>query len=691
MADLHTVTDFPYQTTVLTHVRIPMSDGVELAARIWLPVEAESTPMPAILEYIPYRQRDMTRGRDAVMHPYFAGHGYVCVRVDLRGSGDSGGILVDEYTEQELCDGEQVIRWLSEQPWCDGNVGMIGISWGGFNGLQIAMRQPPALKGVVAVCATDDRYGDDVHYMGGCLLGDNLSWATVMFAYGSLPPDPRAVGRRWREMWMERLENNRPWVEEWLRHPHRGEYWQHGSVCEDWGAIQCPVLAASGWADGYSNAVFRLMKNLDVPRLGLIGPWSHKYPHQGVPGPAIGFLQEALRWWDHWLKGKETGAMEEPMLRMWIQHSVAPVTHYHSMPGHWIGEPCWPSPNIHERGYVLDRGSLLTSESVFAARKAPPAVERRSPAEITTRTVESPLSVGLFAGKWCSYSATPDLPHDQREEDGGAMVFETEPLTEPLDLVGAPQVELELSSSKPVAMVAARLSDVHPDDKARRITYGILNLAHRDGHEQPEPLLPGQMYRVCVVLNGCAQNFPIGHRIRLSLSTSYWPLAWPPPEPVRLAVRTGTSKLILPLRQAAADVPAPAAFQPPEGAQALTITTLQPPQQNWWVIRELSDDISTLEVVNNEGTYRIEQEGIEVNRKTQEWYSYQNGLFESPRGETHTEWGLCRDGWDIQTITNTVMSCTPETFSIQASLEAFENGEQVFFREWETQIPRKLL
>ncbi|HKJ87155.1 MAG TPA: CocE/NonD family hydrolase, partial [Gammaproteobacteria bacterium] len=294
---MKTVHDFPHYVRELENVWIPMSDGAHLAARIWMPEDAEVHPVPAILEYIPYRKRDMTRYRDDQNHPYFAGHGYVSVRVDLRGSGDSDGVLEDEYLQQELDDGVEVIRWLAQQPWCDGNVGMIGISWGGFNGLQMAALRPPELKAVITVCSTDDRYADDVHHMGGCLLGDNLSWASVMFAYNSCPPDPAIVGDRWRGMWFRRLEGSGLWLEKWLRHQHRDDYWKHGSICENYAEVQCPVFAVSGWADGYSNAVFRMLANLNVPRKGLIGPWSHKYPHLGKPGPAIGFLQEALRWW----------------------------------------------------------------------------------------------------------------------------------------------------------------------------------------------------------------------------------------------------------------------------------------------------------------------------------------------------------------------------------------------------------
>ena len=336
---------------------IEMADGCRLAARIWMPDNAEAQPVPAILEYIPYRKRDLTAERDDINHRYFAGHGYAGVRVDLRGSGESDGVLTDEYLPLELDDGIQVLRWIASQPWCNGHVGMIGISWGGFNGLQIAALQPPELKAVITLCSTDDRYADDVHYMGGCLLLDNLSWASTMFSYNTCPPDPALV-HDWREQWMTRLKESGLWLDTWLRHQRRDDYWKHGSICEDFSAVRCPVMAVSGWADGYSNAVFRLLEGLVVPRKGLIGPWSHKYPHLGVPGPAINFLREAVRWWDQWLGGRDTGIMEEPMLRVWMQDSTPPRPYYEHRPGRWVAEDRWPSDRIHEVRYPLAPGAL---------------------------------------------------------------------------------------------------------------------------------------------------------------------------------------------------------------------------------------------------------------------------------------------------------------------------------------------
>jgi len=672
------VSDFPQNIRTIETAWIPMADGVHLAARIWLPEGVERNPVPAILEYIPYRHRDNTRARDQRMHPYFAGHGYAAVRVDIRGSGNSEGILEDEYLESELQDGVEIIRWLADQPWCDGNVGMIGISWGGFNGLQIAERRPPALKAVVSVCSTDDRYADDVHHMGGTMLGDNLSWASTMFGLNSLPPDPEVVGReRWRDMWRQRLRGSGLWLEKWLRHQRRDGYWQHGSICEDWSAVQCPVMAVSGWADGYTNAVFRLLENLQVPRLGLVGPWSHKYPHQGVPGPAIGFLQECLRWWDHWLKGQETGVMDEPMLRAWMQDSVPPTTQYQRRPGRWVAEKSWPSPDIQWRSYPLAPGRLASEDS---ARRRGGAVQ----------TLQSPLSVGFFAGKWCSYSAAPDLPHDQREEDGGALIYESAPLEEPLELLGAPEAELTLETNRPVAMVAVRLSDVAPDDKATRVTYGLLNLTHRNSSESPQPLEPGKCYKIRVKLNDMAQVFPRNHRLRMSLSTSYWPLAWPPPEPVRLTLYTQESRLVIPVRPPK-EADAKVRFEAPEGARALTKRTVKAGEHRWRVIRDLGTDYSTLEVINDDGIAYIREVDLQMQRKAVEWYSYQNDDFCSARGETLWTWGFHRNGWDVGTVTRTILTSDASYFYIHATLDAYEGNKRVYSNNWDVAIERDLV
>ena len=670
------VHSFPYPVREISNEWIPLSDGCRLAARIRIPENAERAPVPAVLEYIPYRKNDLTAERDELTHTYMAGHGYACVRVDLRGSGESHGILRDEYLQQELEDGVEVIRWIANQPWCTGAVGMMGISWGGFNGLQIAALQPPELKAVITVCSTDDRYADDVHHMGGCLLGDNLSWASTMFSHNACPPDPLVVGEDWKAMWMDRLEKSGLWLAKWLRHQRRDDFWKHGSVCEDYGAIRCPVMAVSGWADGYSNAVFRLLANLDVPRKGLIGPWSHLYPHMGHPGPAIGFLQEAIRWWDAWLKGEENGIMEEPMLRVWMQDSVPPTTDYDYRPGRWVAEEKWPGKNI----------SLQVFHLGFAWLGPEKEIGQSIPVSI-----QSPLSVGLFAGKWCSYAAPPDLPHDQREDDGGALVFDSDPLQKDMEILGGPVAELEISANKPVAMIAVRLSDILPDDKATRVTYGLLNLTHRESHENPSPLEPGKRYRITVRLNDISQKFPAGNRIRLAISTVYWPLAWPSPEPTRLTVYTKTSRLLLPVRQKEAKDEELRPFGPAEGSPPVPKTLIQPTRQSWTVVRDLAKDESRLEVVNDEGVYRLEDIGLEIAARVEENYVFAGDDYRSLRGETRWMRSFKRGEWEVRTVARTLLTSDATHFHVRAELDAWEGESRVFSRSWDEQVPRDLV
>lgn len=704
------------QVRVVDNVWIELSDGCRLAARLWLPAEAGAHRVPAVLEYIPYRKRDFKAVRDAQIHGYFAAHGYAGVRVDLRGSGDSEGILRDEYLQQELNDGLEVLRWIAAQPWCDGNVGMFGLSWGGFNGLQIAALQPPELKAVITVCSSDDRYRDDIHYMGGCLLTDNLSWASTMFAYNSCPPDPAVVGERWRRMWLERLQGSGLWLKTWLQHQRRDDYWRHGSISEDYSRIQCPVFAVSGWADGYSNAVFHLLEHLTVPRWGLIGAWGHKYPHMGGPGPAIGFLQESLRWWDQWLKGIDRGVTKEPMLRAWMQDSFSPIVP--QRPGRWVAEHAWPSPHIEAVPFVLTTDGLqpngcaepfdaaepsdaaapsgsggMNTSAPAEARAGPDGAFGRQgqPAAERIYEVRSPLSVGLFAGKWCSYSEVTDLPSDQRDEDGGALVFDSLPLAQPLEILGAPAVELQLSSDKPVAQVAVRLSGIAPDGTVTRVTYGLLNLTHHHSDANPEEIEPGRRYTVLVRLNYIAQRFPAGHKLRIAVSSSYWPLAWPAPESARLVIYPCFSKVLLPCRSPSEADLQLRPFAAPETAASPPTTLLAPARREWTVIRNLATNEVTLDVVNNDASYRLEDIDLTIRKDVDERFIYRSNRYDTLRAEVTSTRGLHRGDWQVRTVTRTVLTSTRTHFRIQATLDAYEGDARVFARSWDETIPRDLV
>lgn len=659
--------DFPRPVMTMDHVWVPMSDGTRLSARVWLPADARREPVPAILEYIPYRKSDGTAVRDAQMHPYFAGHGYAAVRVDMRGSGDSEGVLLDEYLTQEHDDALEVLAWLECQPWCTGRSGIIGKSWGGFNGLQIAARRPRQLAAVISVCSTDDRYTDDVHYIGGAVLAAKmLPWAATMLGFNALPPDPDVAGEAWREMWLARLEGSPPFVEAWLAHQRRDEYWRHGSVCTDYAAITCPVYAVGGWADAYTNAIPRLLAGLSGPRKGLIGPWGHQYPHAGVPGPAIGFLQECLRWWDYWLKGIDTGIMAEPMLRAWMQSWAEPGAERQAQPGRWVAEPSWPRPDP-PRQYALSDGALA---------------ERPEPARCL-RIGDAP-EAGLQAGDWCP-GGPGDLPGDQRAGDAQSLCFDSGPLPAAIELLGFPEAVLRLAASGPAATVVARLCDVAPDGSSLLITRGVLNLCHARGHERPAALQPGRWQDVTVRLNAIAQQIPAGHRLRLALSSSYWPWVWPPPQPVTLSLLTGSaSRLVVPVRQARPEDTRLRPFGSPEVAPyARVADTASRPTR-----RSVSDN-GRIEVVRgSHDLTRLRAGELVKKRERTETCSLAPGDPLSAEVRSQSSHELARAGWQVRVETSTAMTADSASFHVVSSVTAYEGGSEVFARTRRFTVPR---
>jgi len=364
---------------------IPLSDGCRLAARLFLPAGQATPPAPAILEYIPYRKRDFMRRRDESIHRWFAAQGYAAVRVDLRGSGESDGIMHDEYLKQELDDAVEVIAWIAAQPWCTGKVGMMGKSWGAYNSVQVAALRPPALKAIIAAMGTDDRYAECIHYSGGCLMLDNFWWGCIMQIFNARPPDPAIVGESWREAWLARLEAETFWPEIWLQHQTLDDYWKHGSVSFDYAAIICPTWFWGGWADLYRDTPFRLAEHLQAPHRVTVGPWAHLYPHEGVPKPAVGFLQEALRWWDRWLRDEPNDVMAGAPFQFYLMDSVPPQASYAERPGRWVGESRWPSANVQLRRLALNDRRL----------EAVPQPE-------VALTVCSPQTLGLAGGEWAA-------------------------------------------------------------------------------------------------------------------------------------------------------------------------------------------------------------------------------------------------------------------------------------------------
>ncbi len=667
---MHVVEHTPLPVRIIENTWITLADGCRLAARIWLPENAGDHPVPAILEYLPYRKRDGTATRDALTNPYIAGHGYACVRVDMRGNGESDGLMWDEYLRQEQDDALEVIDWLVQQPWCTGAVGMIGISWGGFNGLQIAARQPAALKAVVSLCSTADRYAEDVHYKGGCMLAENLGWSSTMLSYSSRPPDPALVGERWRELWMTRLENQPHLAEAWLSHPHRDAYWRHGSICEDYRAVQVPVLAVGGWGDAYKNTVPTLVENLKhVCCKGIVGPWVHKYPHFAIPGPRIGFLQECLRWWDRWLKDEPTGVEDDPDYRVYLLDGGEPRPMYEHRDGRWISEPVWPSPHIQPQHWWLGTQGLSAQAQAEAAL-----------------THRSPQDTGETAGEYCAIWLGPELPGDQRIDDGRSLTFDGPPLIEALDIVGAPHVTLALAVDRPQAHIAVRLNAINPDGSVERITYGVLNLSQRHSRERPTAMTPGTRETVTVHLDHCAYRVQPGQRLRVSISTAYWPLIWPDPAAVTLTVYTGASMLSLPVRTQAGQ-PEPT-FPPAETAPPLKRRELRPDSHERRFSHSLVTGLSTAAFIDDFGEYENLENGLANGSIGREHYTIAADDPASARLDTHWTQTLRRGDWAVRTESYASLRCDAGQFYLSARVEAFENDEKVHDKHWELTLPR---
>ncbi|WP_428424386.1 CocE/NonD family hydrolase [Pararhizobium sp.] len=665
------VETFPRAVRCIDPVFIPMKDGTRLAATIWLPDDAETQPVPAILELIPYRRRDGTVFRDLKMHPYIAGHGFACCRVDIRGSGDSEGILPDEYTEQEFDDAEEIIAWLAAQSWSTGAVGMTGISWGGFNALQVAARQPPALKAVIALCCSDDRYADDVHYHGGCLLTEDAMWSSFILGLGALPPDPQIVGDRWRSMWLERLEATTCWSETWMKHQRRDAYWQRGSVCEDFSKITIPVYAISGWDDTYYNAVPRLMQGLSGPRKGLIGPWSHAYPFLGDPGPAIGYLQEAIRWWRHWLEGIDTGIMDEPAYTTWLVEPHAPAPFYTDHPGRWVGEPSWPSPNVSQHLLHLNDGALSPSAELGQ-----------------TMILSSPVTAGRDFGRYGGYGGTvPDMALDQRREDGLGLCFDTQPLAEGFDMLGAAVVELTAACDVPDAFIVAKICDVAPNGTSTLVTWGALNLTHRNGSGAPVKLVPGETFNARLDLNHTGRRIPAGHRLRLVLTTQLWPILWPSPVIPTITIASGTCRLSLPVRTPVAGAIAPH-FEPAVSSPAVASLELSPETHRRTVEMDVGTRREATTLISDFGRQQLTDRAIVTAARVIDRMTIVEGDPLSAHLDTGWDLSFVSADADVATRSKVTLTSDAKQFHLTWRLEAFERDTLVFEREGTTCFDR---
>lgn len=671
MTSTNSVGEMPMDFRVEADLRIPLADGRRLSARMWIPVDADANPVPALVEYAPFRHRDFTYPRDAVIHPWFAGHGYASIRLEPAGSQDSDGPPMDEYVAREQADCVEALAWIAAQAWCSGQTGMFGMSWGAFSALQVAALRPPSLKAIIPVHGTDDRYNDDIHYKGGCLLCANLAWGALYQTYTMRPPDPHVSGADWREAWVDRMRQAPDILAQWIGHHCRDDYWKHASVSENYSQIEAATYVMCGWTDGYTNAALRMINGLDCPHRVLIGPWGHTYPHIALPGPQIGFLQEATRWWDRWLKGVDNGIDKEPPVRIYMQKSVPPHHSYTERDGRWFVEREWPSPHVDDRILHLGQGSLDTDPG-------PESILR----------IRSPLANAIEGGEWLPHGVGPEMPLDQRYEDGGSLCFDTPVLESDLEICGTPSARLTVCPDTSNGTLCVRLCDVAPDGQSTLVSYGLLDIARRNGLDHPEPVVPGAWLDIEIDLNGIAQQVPAGHRLRLAVSTQSWPLTWPTAKAMTLSVRTGVSSLVLPCRRPGApdgDVPV---LEPARVPQPADIEWMRPVRRERAVRRDVVSGEVSRTYVKDDGAYRVRENGMEVDSRGEIVFSSTGEDPLSARADLDFRIKLGRGVWSTTLETRLRITSDRTAFYITGVHKAVEGDEEVFVRPVDTRIPR---
>ena len=677
---------------IIENVWIPMPDGSRLAARLFLPHTTSQAPTGAVLEYLPYRKRDAYRYRDDVAGPFLAKAGVALLRVDIRGTGESDGAMVDEYMPIEQADALAVIEWIAHQPWCNGNVGMRGISYGSFTALQAAAKAPTALKAIVSTCGTEQRYLDDIHYRGGCLINDQYVWAMEWQVIMRAPPDPLIVGEdRWRPMWQQRLDVTGPMTILWNEHPTLDAKWQSGSI-HDYGAIRCAIYNVAGMLDAYLPSATRMMERApQVPQKALIGPWAHKWPgypqpagHRGVPtaaangtpGPGVDWLPVEARWWRHWLLGERNGIMEEP--RVWALREDAPpgANYPHDTRGAWVSEPTWPADEIKARTLCLNAEGLQ--------------VRAGAQALLTHRT---DLTIG-FANRWSGASGDPETWwRDQATDDARCLRFDSSPLQEPLDIMGEPVFQVRVRADKPVAKLFARLTEVTPEGRSNFVSFALLNLTHRNSDEKPAAVVAGQDYDVRLKGHFACYRFSRGSRIRVALSETWWPVVWPSPEPVTLQITAGASTVELPVRPArAGETPPFGIYRERYAVPGTSPAPYERPVENIQITGEPGSRTFTL----TEGSLEPQGEPIDgIETVYKEAYKLRRAIRENDPNSAEWEAEAInvyeRPGWKVKLRAWSLCRSTPTHFVCSESFEAWDGERSIFSRSWEKKITRELV
>jgi uncharacterized protein len=615
-------------------VRIPMRDGVELSADVYRP--NREGRFGAILEHIPYRKDDLRALQDRGQNIVLVQAGFVCVRVDVRGTGSSGGVAVDEYTETEQLDGVEVVEWMARQPWCNGNVGSWGKSYGGFTCIQLAARRPPALRAIAPVYATDDRYTDDMHFDGGAVAAFELiNYPIRMIAMNALPPD-EGSGEDADTRWRARIDATPPWVVRWLTEQHDGDYWRNGSLRPDFDRIECPVFIVSGWHDGYRTAGLRMAQQLGAPWQLLAGPWTHVAPDRGVPQPTYPFMRELVEFFRTHLD-PQGEPVQRPRSVIFIEEHDSPTVEQKAVSGSWITSEAWPESVAQQ---VLTLGQPQTAPATTA--------------------------VGRATGNWCPPPPDSGLFGDQRDDESQSACFETDPLDAAVEVLGAPAVRFAIRHPGPRTIVSVKLNDVAPSGESQPVTRGVVNLAC-DGSAQ-----------VQLDLMATGWRFRPGHRIRVAVAANDWPCIWPLPQLAPIEITTPV-ELVLPGLPADAEP-----LVPPTDVVPVT-----------WTEGVVTDRPSRWQIVDGGieaedwWAFELADEGV----RCEEGHTY-SALVDaddplSARVHGHTQLRLTRPGADILAEARGTFTCTEAEFLAELELDVTRDGTPFHRRRWSERIPRR--
>jgi len=650
-----------------SNVFIQMSNGTRLAASLYLP-DTEG-PWPALLEALPYRKDDLLT--NATVYRRLRDEGdYAICRVDVRGTGSSEGVATAEYPPQEQDDLCEVIDWLSRQQWCTGSVGMFGTSYSGFNAIQTAMRQPPALKAIVPIYATDDRYTDDIHFGGGIRKAlEFVGYPLFMVSMNALPPVPSLAGEEWRTRWLERIDRLEPWYGS-VEEQNDGPFWRQGSLRPDYELITVPTMVVGGWADIYRNVALRLIEHLRVPKRLLMGPWCHMSPNTSIPGPRIDLVPEMIRWWDRWLRGIENGVDTEPPLVLFARRSTPPEPALDEVRGEWRFESAWP-PEGHKE---------MTLPLSSAHRPS-------GPRDAMEETLAVRGDVGVTAHIRGSYAPPYGLPIDQRPDEIHSLVYEW-PVEDELEILGNPMLVATVRSASPVAFLSAKICEVLDDGTSALVSRGVFNLTHRDSHTMPEPLVPGEAYEVSVELDATSWVFEAGSRIRLAIAGSDWPNAWPPPEASDLTVVLEGTRLVLPAASGPASLRGAPVLPPVDGGNGRSEEDREFDEATW----RIEHDVYARET-------RVAVHQLSSSALPGRWSAWRTeggvvGVTPLAPGtawvESAVETAISWPEVTARTRARLELRSDATTYHFALDLDVYENDERVRTRHWEKVTPRKL-